>query len=387
RGHRRRPGPGRPGRQAALQADRGDQDQRHHRGSHHRSRAGALQGDRRPRRSQRAAADHRHLQGQDRRRRHRLDGDRDERRRGPGRDLSGAGPALRYQGGRPQRHGRHDPWARGPPAQRQAPGKDTGAAGPGRRRAAAMTVHGAPDPSRVYIFDTTLRDGEQAPGFALNVDEKIEIAHQLARLGVDVVEAGFPISSPGDFTACQRIAREVQGPVITALARAVPQDIDAVWNAIKDAARKQIHIVLSVSDIHIEKKGLGTRQQVLEKGISAIEYARQYCDFVEYSPEDAGRADRGYLYETVEAMIEAGATVINVPDTTGYTLPHEFGGLIGDLMQHVRNVGNAIVSVHCHNDLGLAVANSLAAIDNGARRVECTINGIGERAGNASLEE
>ncbi|HEX3606289.1 MAG TPA: 2-isopropylmalate synthase [Candidatus Dormibacteraeota bacterium] len=247
------------------------------------------------------------------------------------------------------------------------------------------------DPNRVYIFDTTLRDGEQAPGFALNVEEKVEIAHQLARLGVDVIEAGFPISSPGDFTACQRIAREVGtldgAPMITALARAVPKDIDAVWNAIKDAPRKQIHIVLSVSDIHIDKKGLGTRQQVLEKGIAAVEYARQFCDFVEYSPEDAGRADRGYLYETVEAMIEAGATVINVPDTTGYTLPHEFGGMIGDLMRHVRNVGNAIISVHCHNDLGLAVANSLAAIDNGARRVECTINGIGERAGNASLEE
>ncbi|HEY6396378.1 MAG TPA: 2-isopropylmalate synthase, partial [Solirubrobacteraceae bacterium] len=240
---------------------------------------------------------------------------------------------------------------------------------------------------RVYIFDTTLRDGEQAPGFALNVEEKVEIAHQLARLGVDVIEAGFPISSPGDFAACRRIAREVEGPVITALARAVPADIDAVWNAIKDAPRKQIHIVLSVSDIHIEKKGLGTRQQVLEKGIRAIEYARQFCDAVEYSPEDAGRADRGYLYETVEAMIEAGATVINVPDTTGYTLPNEFGGLIGDLMGHVRNVGSAVVSVHCHNDLGLAVANSLAAIEAGARRVECTINGIGERAGNASLEE
>jgi 2-isopropylmalate synthase len=247
------------------------------------------------------------------------------------------------------------------------------------------------DDNRVFIFDTTLRDGEQAPGFALNVEEKVEIAHQLARLGVDVIEAGFPISSPGDFTACQRIAREVGtldgAPMITALARAVPKDIDAVWEAIKDAPRKQIHIVLSVSDIHIEKKGLGTRQQVLEKGIAAIEYARQYCDFVEYSPEDAGRADRGYLYETVEAMIEAGATVINVPDTTGYTLPHEFGGMIGDLMRHVRNVGNAIISVHCHNDLGLAVANSLAAIENGARRIECTINGIGERAGNASLEE
>jgi 2-isopropylmalate synthase len=249
----------------------------------------------------------------------------------------------------------------------------------------------AADENRVYIFDTTLRDGEQAPGFALNVEEKVEIAHQLARLGVDVIEAGFPISSPGDFTACQRIAREVGtldgAPMITALARAVPRDIDAVWNAIKDAPRKQIHIVLSVSDIHIQKKGLGTRQQVLEKGIAAIEYARQFCDLVEYSPEDAGRADRSYLYETVEAMIEAGASVINVPDTTGYTLPHEFGGMIGDLMRHVRNVGNAIISVHCHNDLGLAVANSLAAIDNGARRVECTINGIGERAGNASLEE
>ena len=243
------------------------------------------------------------------------------------------------------------------------------------------------DPNRVHIFDTTLRDGEQAPGFALNVEEKVEIAHALARLGVDVVEAGFPISSPGDMEACRRIAREVQGPTITALARAVREDIDAVWEAIRDAERRQIHIVLSVSDIHIEKKGLGTRQQVLEKGIAAVEYARTLCDEVEYSPEDAGRADRAYLYETVEAMIEAGATVINVPDTTGYTLPHEFGGLIGDLMRHVRNVGEATVSVHCHNDLGLAVANSLAAVEAGARRVECTINGIGERAGNASLEE
>ena len=215
----------------------------------------------------------------------------------------------------------------------------------------------AADENRVYIFDTTLRDGEQAPGFALNVEEKVEIAHQLARLGVDVIEAGFPISSPGDFTACQRIAREVGtldgAPMITALARAVPRDIDAVWNAIKDAPRKQIHIVLSVSDIHIQKKGLGTRQQVLEKGVAAIEYARQFCDLVEYSPEDAGRADRSYLYETVEAMIEAGASVINVPDTTGYTLPHEFGGMIGDLMRHVRNVGNAIIDTAGLSFLGL----------------------------------
>ncbi|HEY8677472.1 MAG TPA: 2-isopropylmalate synthase [Candidatus Dormibacteraeota bacterium] len=240
---------------------------------------------------------------------------------------------------------------------------------------------------RVYIFDTTLRDGEQSPGASLNPDQKLAIARQLARLGVDVIEAGFPLSSLGDFEAVQRIAREVQGPMITALARAARPDIDAVWQAVQDAAHKQIHMVLSVSDIHIERKLRSTRRDVLARGVEAVAYARSLCDEVEYSPEDAGRADPDYLYETLEAVIDAGATVVNIPDTTGYTLPSEFGALIASICDHVRNIDQALISVHCHNDLGLSTANSVAAVLNGARRVECTINGIGERAGNASLEE
>ena len=240
---------------------------------------------------------------------------------------------------------------------------------------------------RVYLFDTTLRDGEQSPGASLNSDQKLEIARQLARLGVDVIEAGFPLSSPGDFLAVQRIAREVPGPTITALARAVRADIDSVWAAVEDAPRAQIHIVLSVSDIHIERKLRSNRHDVLRRGIEAVEYARSLCDQVEYSPEDAGRADPDYLYETLEGVIGAGATVVNIPDTTGYTLPSEFGALIASIREQVANSDKALISVHCHNDLGLATANSIAAVLNGARRVECTVNGIGERAGNASLEE
>ena len=240
---------------------------------------------------------------------------------------------------------------------------------------------------RVFIFDTTLRDGEQSPGANLNPEQKLAIAWQLARLGVDVIEAGFPLSSPGDFEAVQRIAREVPGPMITALARAARPDIDAVWESVKDAERKQIHMVLSVSDIHIERKLRSTRAEVLKRGKEAVAYARSLCDEVEYSPEDAGRADPDYLYETLEAVIDAGATVVNIPDTTGYTLPHEFGGLIASIKAKVRNIDRALISVHCHNDLGLSTANSVAAVLNGARRVECTVNGIGERAGNASLEE
>ena len=239
----------------------------------------------------------------------------------------------------------------------------------------------------VYIFDTTLRDGEQSPGASLNPDQKFRIACQLARLGVDVIEAGFPLSSPGDFEAVQRIARQVEGPMITALARAARPDIDAVWQAVRDAERNQIHMVLSVSDIHIERKLRSNRQDVLNRGTQAVAYARSLCDQVEYSPEDAGRADPGYLYETLEAVIDAGATVVNIPDTTGYTLPNEFGALIASIRLNVRNIDRALISVHCHNDLGLSTANSVAAVLNGARRVECTINGIGERAGNASLEE
>jgi 2-isopropylmalate synthase len=240
---------------------------------------------------------------------------------------------------------------------------------------------------QVYIFDTTLRDGEQSPGASLNPEQKFQIACQLARLGVDVIEAGFPLSSPGDFEAVQRIARQVQGPVITALARAARPDIDAVWQAVQDAERNQIHMVLSVSDIHIERKLRSNRKDVLNRGTQAVAYARSLCDQVEYSPEDAGRADPEYLYETLEAVIDAGATVVNIPDTTGYTLPNEFGALIASIRANVRNIDRALISVHCHNDLGLSTANSVAAVLNGARRVECTINGIGERAGNASLEE
>jgi 2-isopropylmalate synthase len=243
------------------------------------------------------------------------------------------------------------------------------------------------NPDRVFIFDTTLRDGEQSPGFHLDANSKLRIARQLERLGVNVIEAGFPISSPGDFEACRRIAREVRGATVTALARAVREDIDAVWGAIKEAQDPQIHIVLSVSDVHIQRKLGMTREQVLERGAEMVAYARSLCDKVEYSPEDAGRADPDYLVQTVETMIAAGATVINVPDTTGYCLPYEFGELIRRVIDEARGSENALFSVHCHNDLGLAVANTLAALAAGARRVECTINGIGERAGNTSLEE
>ena len=242
-------------------------------------------------------------------------------------------------------------------------------------------------PDRVFVFDTTLRDGEQSPGFHLDANSKLRIARQLEKLGVDVIEAGFPISSPGDFEACRRIAREIRGATVTALARAVREDIDAVWGAIKEAETPQIHIVLSVSDVHINRKLGMTRQQVLKRGAEMVAYARSLCDNVQYSPEDAGRADPDYLVETVETMIGAGATVINVPDTTGYCLPWEFGDLIRRIINDARGSENALFSVHCHNDLGLAVANTLAAISAGARRVECTINGIGERAGNTSLEE
>src|SRR3989442_9806168 len=244
-----------------------------------------------------------------------------------------------------------------------------------------------PPGDRVFIFDTTLRDGEQSPGASLTPDQKVAIAWQLARLGVDVIEAGFPLSSPGDFDAVQRIARQIRGPMITALARGAGPDIDAVWPAVHEAERKQTHMVLSVPDIHIERKLRSNRRDVLRRGADAVAYARSLCDDVEYSPEDAGRADPEYLFETLEAVIDAGATVVNIPDTTRYTLPNEFGALNAAIRANVRNIDQALISVHCHNDLGLSTANSVAAILNGARRVECTINGIGERAGNASLEE
>src|ERR1700737_1696886 len=242
-------------------------------------------------------------------------------------------------------------------------------------------------PDRVFIFDTTLRDGEQSPGFHLDSNSKLALGRQLEKRGVDVIEAGFPISSPGDFESCRRIAREIRGATVTALARAVKDDIDAVWAAIKEAETPQIHIVLSVSDVHIERKLGMTRAQVLKQGAEMVAYARSLCDQVQYSPEDAGRADIDYLIETVETMLAAGATVINIPDTTGYCLPDEFGGIVNRVITEARGSDKALFSVHCHNDLGLAVANTMAALQAGARRVECTINGIGERAGNTSLEE
>lgn len=244
-----------------------------------------------------------------------------------------------------------------------------------------------PKADRVFVFDTTLRDGEHSPGFHLDSNSKLRIARQLERLGVDVIEAGFPISSPSDFQACRSIAREVRGATITALARAMREDIDTVWSAIKDAETPQIHIVLSASDVHIERKLGMTREQVLKRGAEMVAYARSVCDNVQYSPEDAGRADPDYLVETVETMIAAGASVINIPDTMGYCLPSEFGALVRRLISESRGGANVLFSVHCHNDLGLATANTLAALAAGARRVECTVNGIGPRAGNTSLEE
>ncbi len=240
---------------------------------------------------------------------------------------------------------------------------------------------------RVIIFDTTLRDGEQSPGASLNADEKLEIARQLARLGVDVIEAGFPISSPDDFEAVRRIAREVRGPIIAGLARARPEDIDRCWEAVKEAERPRIHTFLSTSDIHLSHQFRMTRERALEEAVAMVRRAKSYCPDVEFSPMDATRSDRDYLYRVLEAVIEAGATTVNIADTVGYTTPDEFYSLIRGMFERIPNIHKAVVSVHCHNDLGMAVANSLSAIRAGARQVECTINGLGERAGNASLEE
>lgn len=240
---------------------------------------------------------------------------------------------------------------------------------------------------KIDIFDTTLRDGEQVPGASLNRDEKIQVAHQLAVLGVDVIEAGFAASSPGDFAAVKAIAERVEGPTITALARAVKSDIIAVAEAVKPAKKARIHIVLGTSDTHLKHKFRKSRQQIMDMGVEAVQLAKKMCDDVEYSTEDASRSDFGYLCQTVEAVIDAGATVVNIPDTVGYAVPGEWGDLISRIIATVPNINRAKVSVHCHNDLGMATANSLAAIKAGADQVECTINGVGERAGNASLEE
>ncbi len=240
---------------------------------------------------------------------------------------------------------------------------------------------------KVLFFDTTLRDGEQSPGASMNLKEKLLVANQLAALGVDIIEAGFPISSPGDFEAVKMVAQQVKGPIVAGLCRASEKDINACWDAVKYSKKPRIHIFLATSDLHIEKKLQKTRAQVLEMAVKAVKYGRKLCKDIEFSAEDAGRSDMDFLCKVVEAVINAGATTVNIPDTVGYTMPGEFGAKIAEIKKRVSNINKAVISVHCHNDLGLAVANSLAAIENGARQVECTINGIGERAGNASIEE
>ncbi|MBD1860879.1 MULTISPECIES: 2-isopropylmalate synthase [Trichocoleus] len=247
-----------------------------------------------------------------------------------------------------------------------------------------------PQPDRIIIFDTTLRDGEQSPGATLNVEEKLTIARQLARLGVDVIEAGFPFASPGDFEAVQKIAQTVgteQGPVICGLARATRQDIQTAAEALKPAAHGRIHTFIATSDIHLKHKLKKSRSEVLAIAEEMVGYAKSLIDDVEFSPEDAGRSEPEFLYQVLERAIAAGATTINIPDTVGYTVPSEFGALIRGIKENVPNIDQAIISVHGHNDLGLAVANFLESVKHGARQLECTINGIGERAGNAALEE
>jgi len=240
---------------------------------------------------------------------------------------------------------------------------------------------------KVIIFDTTLRDGEQAAGTSLNLQEKLDIARQLDKLGVDVIEAGFPASSAGDFEAVHLVARELRRPTICALSLANIEAVDRAWEAVKEAEHPRIHVFLSASDIHLAHQLKKSRDEILKMSRETVARARSYLDDVEFSPMDASRADPAYIYQILEAVVSAGATTVNIPDTVGYATPQEFGGLIKGIMDNVPNIDRAVVSVHCHDDLGLAVANSLEAIRAGARQVECTINGIGERAGNASLEE
>jgi len=240
---------------------------------------------------------------------------------------------------------------------------------------------------RVVIFDTTLRDGEQSPGASLNHREKLELAHQLALLNVDVIEAGFPIASPGDFKAVKAISESIKGPVIAGLARCVNADIVRCAEAVAPAKKPRIHVFLATSEIHRRYKLKKVRSEILKQAATSIKCARKFCADVEFSPEDASRTEREFLARVVEAAIDAGAGTVNIPDTVGYAIPSEFGALIAYLFENVPNINNAIISVHCHDDLGLAVANSLTAVQNGARAVECTINGLGERAGNAALEE
>jgi 2-isopropylmalate synthase len=243
------------------------------------------------------------------------------------------------------------------------------------------------DPNRVYVFDTTLRDGEQVPGCQLSTPEKIEIAKALEALGVDVIEAGFPISSPGDFQSVVELSKAVHDPIICALTRANKGDIDAAAAALKYAKRPRIHTGIGSSDMHIKYKFNSTREEILARAVEAVKYAKSFVEDIEFYAEDAGRADNAFLAQMVEAVIAAGATVVNIPDTNGYCLPDQYGSKILYLKENVKNIDQAIISVHCHNDLGLATANTLAGVINGARQVECTINGIGERAGNTALEE
>ncbi len=240
---------------------------------------------------------------------------------------------------------------------------------------------------KILIFDTTLRDGEQTPGVNLNIKEKLEIARQLERLGVDCIEAGFPVASKGDFEAVKEVAKTVREPVIAGLARTVKGDIDTAWEALKYAARPRIHTFIATSDIHMKHKLKMEPAEVVKRAVEMVKYAKSLCPQVEFSPEDGARTRPEFLYEVLQAVIAAGADVINIPDTVGYSVPKAFGALIKGIKINVPNIANVVLSVHCHNDLGLAVANSLSAVENGATQVECTINGLGERAGNAALEE
>jgi 2-isopropylmalate synthase len=243
------------------------------------------------------------------------------------------------------------------------------------------------DPNRVYVFDTTLRDGEQVPGCQLTTPEKIEIAHELEALGVDIIEAGFPISSPGDFQSVVEISKAVKNPTVCALTRANKGDIDAAVESLRYAKHPRIHTGIGSSDMHIKNKFNSTREEILVRAVEAVKYAKKSVEDIEFYAEDAGRADVRYLAQMIEAVIEAGATVVNIPDTNGYCLPDQYGEKIKFLKENVKNIDKAIISVHCHNDLGLATANSVAGLQNGARQIEGTINGIGERAGNTAIEE
>ncbi|MDY0906976.1 2-isopropylmalate synthase [Pedobacter sp. CFBP9032] len=243
------------------------------------------------------------------------------------------------------------------------------------------------DPNKVYIFDTTLRDGEQVPGCQLDTNQKIEIAKALELLGVDVIEAGFPISSPGDFQSVVELSKAIKNPTICALTRAIKGDIDVAAESLKFAKHPRIHTGIGSSDMHIKYKFNSTREKILERAVEAVKYAKKFVEDIEFYAEDAGRADNEFLAQMIEAVIAAGATVVNIPDTNGYCLPDQYGAKILYLKENVKNIDQAIISVHCHNDLGLATANSIAGVVNGARQIECTINGIGERAGNTALEE